>query len=84
MHSVTLVLSGIALLAVIYGIAHWRGQSLRQAFPIFALPWAVVALVNMMIGVMHAGYTVAQELPFLVFVFSVPCLIAWLVARRAG
>lgn len=43
--------------------------------------WLIFALVNMSIGVLSAGYTVLQELPFLALVFLPPALVA-LAAKR--
>jgi hypothetical protein len=51
----------------------------------FAPVWAVVAAVNMWIGVSHAGYSVREELPILLLVFLVPIAlsggIVWCISR---
>lgn len=83
MHTLFIILGGLVLMVAIYGIALWRNLSLRRAFPAFAGLWAVAALVNLWVGVAHAGHTVAEELPILAVVFSVPCLIGWLLAQRS-
>lgn len=82
MHTVFVILSGLGLLAVTYGIALWRGTPLRRAFPVYAVLWAVAAAINLWVGVAHAGYSVVEELPIFVIVFGVPCVVAWLLARR--
>jgi hypothetical protein len=46
----------------------------------FVPVWLVIALVNMWVGVTHAGYTVRQEAPILVMVFLVPAIAAGIVA----
>lgn len=46
--------------------------------------WAVVALVNMWVGVTRAGYTVMQEAPILLVVLAVPGLVAALVIWQGG
>ena len=84
MHTVLVILSGLVLMAVVYGVALWRGTSLRRAFPLFAILWAATAAINLWVGVAHAGYSLAEELPIFAVVFGVPCLVAWLLARRSA
>ena len=84
MHTVLVILSGLVLMAVVYGVALWRGTSLRRAFPLFAILWAAAAAINLWVGVAHAGYSLAEELPIFAVVFGVPCLVAWLLARRSA
>ncbi|WP_127598613.1 hypothetical protein [Nitratireductor alexandrii] len=82
MHTLLMILGGIALMAAVYGIAFWRGLPLRQALPVYAVLWAVAAAINLWVGVAHAGYSVAEELPIFAIIFGVPCLLAWFLARR--
>ncbi|WP_266340334.1 hypothetical protein, partial [Kaistia nematophila] len=42
------------------------------AVKLFMPVWALVALANLWVGVTRAGYSVKQELPILVIVFTVP------------
>ena len=84
MHTVLVILGGLGLMMLIYSIAHWRGNTLRRAFPVFAMLWAAAALTNMWIGVARAGYAVTEELPIFLVVFGVPCVVAWLLARRSA
>ncbi|MEO0323664.1 MAG: hypothetical protein AAF447_11960, partial [Myxococcota bacterium] len=61
------------------------GQAgMARAAVAFIPVWLVLAIVNLTVGVVSAGYTVLQELPILVPVFGVPAVAAWLVARRAN
>lgn len=83
-HTAIVLVGGLLLLAAIYGAARWRGVSLRHAFLVFAALWAVAAAVNLWVGVAHAGYSLAEELPIFVFVYGIPTLIAWLWARRSA
>jgi uncharacterized membrane protein len=82
MHTVLVILGGLGLLTITYGMARWRGKSVRRAFSIYAVLWAVVTAINLWIGVAHAGYSVAEEFPIFVVVFGVPCAVAWLLAYR--
>ena len=47
--------------------------------------WAGVSLINLWVGIRHAGYPLSAELPILVVVFAVPALMAaaviWFLAR---
>lgn len=82
MHTVLVILGGLVLLAITYGIAFWRGTSPRRAFLVYAVLWVVAAAINLWVGVAHAGYSVAEELPIFALIFGVPCLLAWFLARR--
>lgn len=84
MHTVLVILGGLVLMAVIYGVAFWRGASLRRAFPLFAVLWVATAAINLWVGVAHAGYGVAEELPIFAVVFGIPCVVAWLLARQSA
>lgn len=42
----------------------------------FVPAWLIVALVNMWVGVSHAGYTLREELPIMLLVFAVPAVLA--------
>ena len=57
------------------------GLAARGFVPI----WAIMAVVNMWVGVTRAGYTVAQELPILAVNFAMPATaapaLAWRLAR---
>jgi len=53
---------------------------MATAAKLFVPVWLVVAVINMWVGVNHAGYTVRQEAPILLLVFAVPTVIAGLVA----
>jgi hypothetical protein len=84
MHTLLVILGGLALMAVVYGIALWRGVSLHRAFPVYAGLLAMASAINLWVGVTHAGYSVAEELPIFAVIFGVPCLLAWFLARRSA
>jgi len=84
LHTLLLILGGFAAMAMIYGIAHWRGTSLRRAFPVYAILWVIASAANLWIGVARAGYSLTEELPIFLVVFGVPCVVAWLLARRSA
>ncbi len=54
------------------------GLAARGFVPI----WAIMAVVNMWVGVTRAGYTVREELPILAIVFTAPTAIALIAAWR--
>jgi hypothetical protein len=82
MHTVLVIFGGFVLLAITYVIALWRGTSLCRAFPVYAIMWVIASAANLWIGVARAGYAVTEELPIFLAVFGVPCVVAWLLARR--
>lgn len=83
MHTAMVIAGGLVLLALMAGGGSLLGLSRRRAAIWFIPVWLVCALVNLTVGVMHAGYTVAQEAPILVVVFGVPAAIAAFVAWRS-
>lgn len=83
-HTAQMILAGLALLAAVYGIAHLRGVPRRRAFPAFAVLWGLAAAVNLWVGVAHAGYALAEEVPVFGLVFAVPAALAWLALRGRG
>ena len=84
MHMLMITLAGLALLALFVGVGHMRsGPAGRaKAARLFVPVWFVLALVNVTIGVVSAGYTVLQEAPVFVVTFGVPAALAWWISRR--
>ncbi len=89
MHMAMVMGAGVLLL-VVFVMFGWlwgacaAGMALAAKF--FVPSWLVVALVNMWVGVTHAGYTVRQELPILLIVFALPAVVAavamWQLSRN--
>lgn len=88
MHMAMVILAGLLLLAVfaLFGrLWGHGGADIAMAAKAFIPVWAVIATINLWVGVTRAGYTVVQELPILLVVFAVPAvlavILAWQVAR---
>ncbi len=79
MHMLLVIAGGILLLGVfaLFGKL-WGGDlsGIAVGAKFFIPVWLMVALINMWVGVTKAGYTVAQELPILLVVFTVPTIVA--------
>ena len=83
MHMAMVIGGGLALLGIFVLFGWLWGASaagMALAAKCFVPAWLAVALVNLWVGVNHAGYTVRQEAPILVLVFLVPALVAGVVA----
>ena len=82
MHMALVIGGGVVLrgLFVLFGWL-WGASAAGMALAakVFVPAWAAVALVNMWVGVSHAGYTVRQEAPILVLVFLLPAIVAGIV-----
>jgi hypothetical membrane protein len=77
-HTVMMTLGGFALLAILVLIAKpTRAAAARGFIPL----WLVVSIVNLLVGVLHAGYGWMEEAGVLVIVFGVPALVAFGVSR---
>lgn len=87
MHMVLVIGGGIVLLDLflLFGKL-WGGAApgFAIAAKLFIPVWALVALTNLWVGVTHAGYSVKEELPILVIVFSVPAALAGIAIWRLG
>lgn len=88
MHMILVIVGGIVTLGLFLLFGYlWGGTqpNLALAAMLFIPVWAMIALSNMWIGVTRAGYSVKEELPVLLVVFSVPALLAtiaiWRMAR---
>lgn len=89
MHMAMVIGGGAVLLGVflLFGKL-WGGDAAALAVAVAAkafIPvWLVVSLVNMWVGVTHAGYSVREELPILAIVFLVPAALAALAIWRSA
>lgn len=84
MHTAMIIGVGFALLAAFAILGRLSGVRTAAWAMWFVPVWLVGALINMWVGVSHAGYTVAQEAPIALVVFGVPAALAWLIARRGA
>ena len=85
MHVALVILGGIVLLGLFILFGWLWGASpaaMALAARVFMPVWLLVAIVNMWVGVQHAGYSVREELPILFVVFLVPAVIAGFAAWR--
>ena len=90
MHTIFVIGTGLVLLAVFILVGRRMGGGSIPAAATAALwflPfWFLAAALNLSIGVRH-GYTVVEELPIALVVFSVPAICAavfwWQFSRGA-
>jgi hypothetical protein len=73
-----LLLLGAALLLGKLFSAHYPGATFAATVAYVAL-WLIVAGINMWVGVAKAGYSVTEELPIFLLIFSVPAVVAILL-----
>ena len=79
------LLSGVLLLAAAFVLAKLFSANYPSApfagFVGFVVLWFAVAAFNMWVGVAKAGYSVGEELPIFLLIFSVPAAVAFLLQR---
>ncbi|WP_018183117.1 hypothetical protein [Kaistia granuli] len=88
MHVVLVIGGGIVLLCLflLFGKL-WGGAApdFALAVKLFIPIWALIAIINLWVGVTRAGYSMREELPILVLVFATPAILAgvafWRLAR---
>lgn len=78
MHTIMVIAGGFVLLAVCMLISRTNGAK------VFMPLWLIAAFVNMWIGVRHAGYTWADELPIFLVVFGLPAVVAGFLWWKYG
>jgi hypothetical protein len=74
------IVGGLATLGGSLLVAHWFGAGGRMFFADvgeFFIPiWFCLSGLNLWIGVKQAGYSVGEELPIFVLIFTIPASIA--------
>lgn len=86
MHTVYVLGIGFALFIVCLIIGRFAGGSkaaMRKGALMFIPLWLVGAAINLAIGVLGAGYTMKDEFPIFLLVFSVPAFFAVIFWWRA-
>ena len=81
MHTIKIILAGLALLAICLLFGRFSGGSrgMSIATLIFLPLWRLIAGGNMYFGVKGAGYSVTEELPVFLLVFALPAFTATLL-----
>jgi hypothetical protein len=78
MHVVMVIGGGIAMLGLFLLFGRLWGHdttSLTLAAGLFIPAWLGMSLINLWVGVHHAGYSMREELPILLLVFIVPAAV---------
>jgi len=81
MRTIVVILIGIALAFL------WRWALLRfgvrpaMSWVSFALAWVLFCVVDIYIGVVHAGYGLIEELIIHAVIFIVPLSVWWMLDR---
>ncbi|MQA61980.1 MAG: hypothetical protein GEU86_10865 [Actinophytocola sp.] len=72
-----IIIAGLVLFVAFLVVGYlWQTVGVRRAMEDFVLVWFALAVFNMAIGVLEAGYTVGEELPVLLLIFAVPAVPA--------
>ena len=88
MHTIMVMGGGFVLLALFLLAGRVLGggsaTALSTAAMWFVPAWFVGAGINMAVGVIEAGYSVAEELPIFLLVFAVPAAVAGAIWWKFG
>lgn len=72
-----IIIAGLVLLLAFLVVGYlWKAVGLRRATEDFVLVWFAVAVFNMAVGVLEAGYSFGEELPIFLLIFAVPAVPA--------
>jgi hypothetical protein len=86
MHTILLMAGGVVLLLCGQLLARFTGIASQALAALYFLPlWLLIAATNMWAGIRAAGYSMQDELPIFLLVFSVPACMAlmlWHQLRR--
>jgi len=75
-----LLMGGFLLVGKLF--AGQFADALRVATWAFVMVWFVLAALNLWAGVAKAGYSLADELPIFLLIFTVPAAVAVLLKWR--
>jgi hypothetical protein len=86
MRTVLFLIAGLLLLAAFLLLgrmfsANHPGAT-YAATPAFVCLWPAISATNLWVGVARAGYTLTDELPIFLLIFSVPVTVALVVKWR--
>ncbi len=87
MHTLTLTLAGLVLLALCVGAAkltHSPSWTVQRAAQVCVPVGLLIAIGNLLIGMFTAGIPVLTELWVLVVVFGVPAAAAWYLRQSSA
>jgi FtsH-binding integral membrane protein len=76
-HTVIMLLAGLGLLILL----RLTIKDAARATRLFLILWLVVAIGNLLVGVLYAGYGWAEEAGIALLVFGLPAAIALAVRR---
>lgn len=80
-----IIIVGLVLLALFFAVGHLvKAIGVRRAAEDFLLVWFALAAGNLAVGVLEAGYGLAEELPIFLLIFAVPGVPAIAVRLRAA
>ncbi len=86
MRTAIIIGAGLILLAIFVLIGRFVGAqaeaSMARAALYFLPVWLIAAAANMWMGVVKAGYSVAEEAPIFAVIFAVPAAVALFVWWR--
>lgn len=76
-HTAIMLLAGLALLILLRLVI----KDATRATRLFLILWLIVAIGNLLVGVLYAGYGWAEEAGIGLLVFGVPAAVALLTRR---
>ena len=83
MRTLIILIGGLVLWGACLGVARLLGDAsagkTSLATYVFVALWFVISAANMWIGVAQAGYSVKEELPIFILIFSLPVAVALFV-----
>jgi len=86
MHTLFVIIAGLGLLGTmllgVYVVSDNSSTSLVTASLCFIPLWFVICVFNLWMGISKAGYSLADELPFLLINFTVPTFVALYVGWK--
>lgn len=85
MHTFNMVIAGLLLLAIFHFGRRFFGAGPTQParhIPIFLIFWLVIAVGNMLIGMVFAGYSFGAEIAILLVTYGLPAAAAVALQQR--
>lgn len=89
MHTLVMVIVGLGILAIVYGIGilvggHGSGRTIVRALGFFVALWLGVSGVDLYLGITSGGSSVETEVAVHLAIFLIPAAAALFLAIRAS
>jgi hypothetical protein len=75
-HTVKVISGGIVLAIFCFLIGHLLHSKVSNVATLFFTLWFVIVVINLVVGVVKAGYSLTEEIPIALVCMGIPSILA--------